>query len=296
MKYTKRPFIIIVSGPNGAGKTTFYNQLISENIYLSDAVFLNYDNEIAATKQLPEISQQYQDIKQARQDYLLKSKPIATTTTILPFVYKPTTVLSAKLNKFIEQIHYLNFSAAKLASKNMRKKIKDAFADTKNIVFETTSTANRIKKTATKHGYDIYGCHICVTEPELSVSRVQQRVKKGGHDIPKETIYQRYAENIRTLSKVMATETSAIVIDNSNKKPFTPIFGLSQGYIIDISDCPEYLQNTYKNLLKKYKQKSVREIISLEDDIDIKSLTTAQRKTLTQIILLNMLDKIKFQK
>ena len=81
MKYTKRPFIIIVSGPNGAGKTTFYNQLISENIYLSDAVFLNYDNEIAATKQLPEISQQYQDIKQARQDYLLKSKPIATTTT-----------------------------------------------------------------------------------------------------------------------------------------------------------------------------------------------------------------------
>lgn len=287
----KKPFIIIVSGPNGAGKTTFYNSIISQNVYLSDAVFLNCDNEIAELKKLPEFSKKYQDIISAQQAYIYDLKPATHVVKPGPFIYSV-----GRFHSFAEQFSRLNVRISRIATQNMRQKIKNAFAGMKHIVFETTSTAGRMKKLAQQHGYEIYGCHICVFEPELSVARVQQRVKKGGHDIPEQIIYQRYAENIRTLSNVMRTETSAIVIDNSGKVPFTPVFGLSEDCIIDITDCPEYLQSTYNCLVGIYQQKSLKEIMNLEDDIDVKMLSAGQRKTFIQIMLLNMLGKVTCQK
>ena len=67
MTQAKKPYIIIVSGPNGAGKTTFRNNIMVQTPELSGAVFLNYDDEIANLKQIPEYSMQYKMIEQEMQ-------------------------------------------------------------------------------------------------------------------------------------------------------------------------------------------------------------------------------------
>lgn len=293
MNEPKKPFIIIVSGPNGAGKTTFYDKIISQNIFLSDTVFLNCDNEIATLKKLPEYSVHYSNIAQEKQTYISGLRFINTVATFCPMVYTPKKQF---FHKNANELSDLNTQVSRHATKNMRQKIKDAFTNQQNIIFETTSTASKMKRLAAKYGYDIYGFHICVLEPELSVERVQSRVKKGGHDIPHPIILQRYKENLKTLSKTISAENSAVVIDNSDKQPFRPIFALYDGNIIEISECPEYLQETYKNLLKQFPQKSLKETLHIEDSIDMQSLTPQQRKTFMQVMLLNLLGKVAWQR
>lgn len=259
------PYIIIVSGPNGVGKTTFYNQIISQNPFLSDATFLNYDNEIAAVKSMPEIAVQYADIAQ--------SSPLS--------------------HQNMCHLRYLQSTVSKLASHNMRSKMTNAFSNSDNIIFETTTSGRHIKNMAKKYNYKIYGFHICVQCPELSVARVQHRVRNGGHDIPTETIYRRYAENINMLPQILASESSAIVIDNSSPKPFTPVFALSDGYMIDINPCPAYLSHIRDYMNDLCPQTSFREILHLTHDIDINKLPPEQREAFVQVIILNLFGKIQ---
>ena len=58
----QQKYFITISGPNGAGKSTFYKYLLSNNPFLSDAVFLNYDNEFAKLRSMPEFAAQYKQI------------------------------------------------------------------------------------------------------------------------------------------------------------------------------------------------------------------------------------------
>ena len=295
MTNINKPYIIIISGPNGAGKTTFYNQIISQNPFFLNTVFINYDNEIATLKELPEYALKYQQLLSRKQQIAsgLKIIPNANIQiTSVPYIH------AYPINEFISytsQLSNLNLVVARNASKRLRKKIHDAFTNSKNIIFETTSPAQRMRSSAEHYGYDIYGFHICVSEPELSVARVQHRVKNGGHDIPQPVIFQRYQDNISMLSKSIITETAAIVIDNSNKKPFTPIFALSKQHIINIAECPDYLQKTYNKLSKKLPHESLTQLLNLQPDLDIKGLPSDQRKTLLQIMLLHLMGKITGQ-
>lgn len=59
---TQQKYFITISGPNGAGKSTFYKYVLSNNPFLSDAVFLNYDNEYSKLRSMPEYSAQYEQI------------------------------------------------------------------------------------------------------------------------------------------------------------------------------------------------------------------------------------------
>lgn len=61
-KMTQQPWIFIISGPNGAGKSTFYKYVLSRNPFLSDAIFLNYDDTFKKFKDLPEYSARYEQI------------------------------------------------------------------------------------------------------------------------------------------------------------------------------------------------------------------------------------------
>ncbi len=295
MNQTNKPYIIIISGPNGAGKTTFYNQIISQNPFFLDTVFINYDNEIANLKELPEYAMIYQQLLSSKQQITSNLKMISDANiqiTSAPYTH------TYPINAFIahtNQLSNLNLTVARNASKRLRKKIQDAFTNSKNIIFETTSSAQRMRTYAEHYGYDIYGFHICVSEPELSVARVQHRVKNGGHDIPQPVILQRYQDNISMLSKSIIAETAAIVIDNSNKKPFTPIFALSKKHIINIAECPDYLQKTYNKISKKLPHESLTQLLNLQPDLDIKGLPSDQRKTLLQIMLLHLMGKLTGQ-
>lgn len=53
-----------------------------------------------------------------------------------------------------------------------------------------------------KQGYKISLIYFWLNSPELAINRVAQRVKNGGHNIPREVIIRRYAAGINNLFRI----------------------------------------------------------------------------------------------
>ena len=360
-------YFITISGPNGAGKSTFYKYVLSNNPFLSDAVFLNYDNEYAKLHAMPEYAAQYEQIATNMENQI----NIANTNAAATFK-KQMEQIGGNLNERINQpsenkdywheqyliythiplgwehikenlntridlakklggatvhdrinakaannnwyanykklIHNLEIQKTLItnsatnqtkrldrelsinAVKNLRHQMDCALINGKNIIYETVSTGNKLQNIAQQHNYNTYNIHICVLHQEISIARVQQRVQKGGHDVLPNLIVRRYKEYLESLSKVLQSENTAIVVDNSGKKSYIPIFVLSNGYITNIAQCPEYLQETQKKLSDNMPEKSIKELLHLHKDIDVKKMTDEQRENFGQFIITKLFD------
>ena len=59
--------------------------------------------------------------------------------------------------------------------------------------------------------------YIGLNSPELAVERVKDRVAKGGHGIPEDTIKKRYEASLDMLTRVLPLCNRATIYDNSIK-------------------------------------------------------------------------------
>ena len=84
---------------------------------------------------------------------------------------------------------------------------------------ETTLSGNRTQKTikqAKKQGYYVTMYYVGLNSVEESLERIANRVKKGGHDIPKEYVIHRYNNRIKSLENVIPLCDQVIFFDNEN--------------------------------------------------------------------------------
>ncbi len=119
-----------------------------------------------------------------------------------PFSPELASIRAGRL--MLEQIH--NFSRQKV-----------------DFAFETTlSGLSYIKKlNAIKaDGYRIVLLFLWLRSPEIGIMRVNQRVKRGGHDVPEPTIRRRYYRGLFNLFKhYLALADTWIIFDNSTDSP-----------------------------------------------------------------------------
>lgn len=109
-----------------------------------------------------------------------------------------------------------------MAGKIALKQIKTFIKYKQSFALESTLSgklhANFIKQ-ARDNGFKITILYVYLNDVSLSLSRVKARVQKGGHNIPPETIKQRYPRglhNIIHLYRPLADEL--MIIDNSGEK------------------------------------------------------------------------------
>jgi predicted ABC-type ATPase len=110
-------------------------------------------------------------------------------------------------------------AAAVRAGEIMLEQLHDLAAQRATFAFETT-LAGRTQATwldsLRRTGYRIHLFYFWVKSPDLAVTRVAARVKKGGHDIPESTIRRRYKRSIGNLLKLyIPVVTGWKVYDNS---------------------------------------------------------------------------------
>ena len=89
-----------------------------------------------------------------------------------------------------------------------------------SFVRESTLTSHfdfRIMEEAKSRGYSVRLIYIFLSSLELALSRVQSRVKKGGHDGSPTDIARRFLRSIDNLPKALALADSYTVIDNSKE-------------------------------------------------------------------------------
>lgn len=105
------------------------------------------------------------------------------------------------------------------------------------------SVINTIRK-AKDLGYIINLHYVGVNTPELAISRVKERVLKGGHGVPDEIINIRYFNSLKNLQEILPICDNVYIYDNSvNKKN---ILILENKTIKFKNIIPEYIK-TYIN-------------------------------------------------
>jgi predicted ABC-type ATPase len=82
------------------------------------------------------------------------------------------------------------------------------------------SHSSKIKelKTAQKKGYKTYLYFVCIDNPDINVSRVMDRVSKGGHAVNTEKIKSRHPDTLKNLYKAIKFSDRAFLFDNSGTK------------------------------------------------------------------------------
>jgi predicted ABC-type ATPase len=64
-------------------------------------------------------------------------------------------------------------------------------------------------------GYDVTIYFVCTSDPEINVRRVENRVSRGGHDVPHERIVARYWRTLELLPYAALVARRTVLFDNS---------------------------------------------------------------------------------
>jgi len=104
--------------------------------------------------------------------------------------------------------------------------LDEALTHHRPFAFETTlggkTVCKKLKFACASHNVRIWYCGL--RTPDMHVARVQFRASRGGHDIPKEKIFERWESSRANLVELLPFLTELGVFDNSvDALPGTPI-------------------------------------------------------------------------
>lgn len=106
-----------------------------------------------------------------------------------------------------------------LGGKEAVKRIDYCLENRLDFTQETTLSGAKTLRTVMKareRGYDIRLYYIAVGSAEESVRRIKNRVARGGHDIPEETVNRRFKTRFSDLLKILRYCDAAEFYDNEN--------------------------------------------------------------------------------
>jgi predicted ABC-type ATPase len=109
------------------------------------------------------------------------------------------------------------------AGRFMLQRIEQLVKAKVDFAIETTlSSRNYLLKVKEwqKQGYEVILIFFWINSPSLAIERIKDRVKKGGHSVPKEIVIRRYYRGIKNLFKYYLQICDYwLVIDNSRESP-----------------------------------------------------------------------------
>lgn len=99
-----------------------------------------------------------------------------------------------------------------------KRLLEEAIAKRLVFAFETTlggDTITSLLRRALAEGVEVRMWYVALATPELHIARVHARVARGGHDIPENTIRERYDRSRANLIRLLPHLTELRVLDNS---------------------------------------------------------------------------------
>ena len=206
----------IFAGPNGSGKSTLFDEFKKK---YAPGYFINADEL------------EYQLSTRGFID--LRLIGIKTTTKDLAFFSK-TNEAQSLVTKAQSEGHIIdieikdNFIVDKAKDTHSYEASYTAgfirwlfYKRNKSFCFETvmshSSKIDELKK-AKKIGYKTYLYFVCTDDPEINVSRVANRIEKGGHAVDVDRIRSRYINTLNNLYPAIKVAQRSYLFDNSGKE------------------------------------------------------------------------------
>lgn len=105
---------------------------------------------------------------------------------------------------------------------------------------------------AREMGFMVALHYIGVESPALCRVRIDERVNKGGHDVPDADLVRRYHRSASNLSSAIALAHVAFVYDNSTRHGITPIARFQSGMLLECApDVPRWMERALGPLLRR---------------------------------------------
>lgn len=96
-------------------------------------------------------------------------------------------------------------------------------------------------KLAREKGYRVYLYFVCIDDPEINVSRVENRVAKGGHKVDQAKVISRYRSTLENAYAAIQLSNRAYLFDNSNTmKMIAEVDNKVMTLYVDEEDMPNW--------------------------------------------------------
>lgn len=140
------------------------------------------------------------------------------------------------------------YQAAKVAEQRRQGHLKNNLSFISESTFSHPSKLQLIDD-AIQADFRVMVYHVNVRTPELSVARVAERVKKGGHDVPEEKIRARYARNQALIKRAVLRADVGFVYDNSrlNELPQLCLVFKHGKLVLKEEDLPVWVKSVHGN-------------------------------------------------
>lgn len=239
----------VFAGPNGSGKSTLFEEFSKK---YKSGIFLNADyiEKELTTKGYIDLSDYnltltFEDLNIFLESERAQSliKKALSDNQFIDFEIKENLIFDRK-----KESH--SYEGA-LISSFLRHHLLDQNVD---FCFETVmSHPSKIDEVieAKNKGFKTYLYFICIDDPEINISRVENRVQKGGHYVESDRIRKRYYETLKNLIGMVEQSDKCYFFDNSNE--FKLISKISEGgleLLVNTEELPEWFN---KYLLCHYK-------------------------------------------
>lgn len=197
------------AGPNGSGKSTLKSYLPPALL----GVYLNPD----------EIEQ---EIRQQSYVDFSSYDVMTTANTVMSFLQNSEFLKAAGLSEVASRLIFsenrLEFGTVKVNS-YLASVVSD-FLRQKLLERKTTFTLETVMSHQSKvdllgeaqaADYRTYLYFVATDDPAINISRVKNRVKLGGHDVPQDRIEARYHRSLGLLMNAIRHTNRAYIFDNS---------------------------------------------------------------------------------
>lgn len=239
----------IFAGPNGSGKTTLFEAL-AENY--DTGIFLNADyiKKELSTKGFIDVEKYGLNLTEDDLERFLNTDR-ARSLIAKSIADNHSIDISIKENIIVDGEKETHSYEGALISSFIRFHLQKEGID---FCFETVmSHPSKIDEIieAKKNGYKIYFYFICIDDPEVNISRVENRVVKGGHDVSTEKIESRYYNTLNNLISAVQECDKCYLFDNSGQE-FRLIAKINNDSM-SLEVEPDKLPNWFlENVLKYY--------------------------------------------
>lgn len=208
--------IRLFAGPNGSGKTTLYHSL-SVNYNVGKFVNADIIEKELSEKGLFDLNSLDLSVTQKELEKFKLSDPG------MSFLKKASSEQAAinceiRENFIVNRIKSTNSYEAAFMAAFLRSILVERG---KTFSFETVmshpSKLDEIRN-ARKKGYRVYLYFVCTDDPDLNVSRIKNRVDKGGHHVDEKRVISRYKNTLSNLFQAIELSYRAYLFDNSGKE------------------------------------------------------------------------------
>lgn len=113
-----------------------------------------------------------------------------------------------------------DLEAAQIADRTREYLLEQKMDFTFETVMSTLSKIDFLAK-AKKAGYHLSCIYILTSDPSVNIHRVEKRVAKGGHNVPKDKIVNRYKRSLSLIPQLVALCDELYIFDNTSETPET---------------------------------------------------------------------------